>query len=157
MALKSNWNEGRSMQDLNRQLNNLNTKIINSYIRAGENFIKSSREQVQSHSLGTYKDQTTNLRNSIGYYIFHNGELVYEKSFGNQAENLQKVQVLVKARGIQLIGIAGMNYASHVESLGYNVISYQADICMVDLAMYLETLEVIESGSAARMEDTFTP
>ena len=50
-----------------------------------------------------------------------------------------------------------MNYASFVESKGYNVISYQADICMVDLAGYLENLEVIEQGTAARMEETFIP
>ena len=79
-------------------------------------------------------------------------------------EGLKKVLIVAEApgrnedeKGIQLIGIAGMNYASFVESKGYNVISYQADVCIVDLAMYLETLEVIEQGSAAKMEETFIP
>jgi hypothetical protein len=154
MALKSNFNEAKSMQDVQKQAETLYQKIINSFIMAGEQFIINARGQIQDHAMGTYKDQTTNLRNSIGYFVFHNGKLVHEKN--NIETNKSKVEELVKT-GFQLIGIAGMNYASFVESKGYNVISYQADVCMVDLAGYLENLEVIEQGSAARMEDTFIP
>jgi hypothetical protein len=155
MALKSNFNAGRSMRDVQRQADNLYVKIFNSFIVAGENFIRDARGQMQSHEMGTYMDQTTNLRNSIGYFIFHDGRVVKEVS--NYPPNRQLVQDVVKDQGIQLIGIAGMNYASHVESKGYNVISYQADVCMVNLALYLETLGQIEKGSAARLEETFIP
>jgi hypothetical protein len=155
MALKSNFNEANSMKDVQRQADSLYTKIINSFITAGEDFIINARGQMQDHAMGTYINQTTNLRNSIGYFIFHNGELVHEKN--NIVTNKSEVESLIKSKGFQLIGIAGMNYASHVESKGYNVISYQADICMVDLAGYLENLEVVEQGTAARMEDTFIP
>ena len=143
------------MKDVQRQADDLYTRIINAFIYAGETFIANARGQMQDHAMGTYKDVTTNLRNSIGYFIFHDGELVKEVS--NIVTNKALVQDIVKPKGIQLIGIAGMNYASFVESKGYNVISYQADVCMVDLAMYLETLEVIEQGSGARMEETFIP
>jgi len=155
MALKSNFNEARSMKDVEKQADILYEKILNSFRMAGEQFIVNARGQLQSHALGQYKDQTTNLRNSIGYFIFHNGKLVHEKN--EIITNRAKVDEFIKPTGFQLIGIAGMNYASHVESKGYNVISYQADICMVDLAGYLEKLEVIEQGSAARMEETFIP
>ena len=157
MALKSNFNEGASMRDVQRQEDSLYTKIINSFIYAGESFVKNAREQMQDHAMGTYKDVTTNLRNSIGYFVFHDGEMVIENQRGNAIANKQEIQDLIKPKGIQLIGIAGMNYASFVESKGYNVISYQADVCIVDLAMYLETLEIIEQGSAAKMEETFIP
>ena len=50
-----------------------------------------------------------------------------------------------------------MNYASYVESKGYNVISYQADVCMVELGGYLENLDLIKEGTAAGMEETFIP
>lgn len=155
MALKSNFNEGQSMKDVQRQADSLYERIIQSFIRAGEEFVTNARGQMQDHAMGTYKDVTTNLRNSIGYFVFHDGELVKENS--NIVTNKIAIQELVKPKGFQLIGIAGMNYASHVESKGYNVISYQADICMVDLAVYLETLEVIEQGGAAKMEETFIP
>jgi hypothetical protein len=157
MALKSNFNEDRSMQDVNRQKDSLYERIINSFIRAGESFVSNARGQMQDHEMGTYKDVTTNLRNSIGYFIFHDGEIVRENQVGNAVENKQLVQDLIVPKGIQLIGIAGMNYASFVESKGYNVISYQNDICLVELAMYLETLGVIKEGSAANMEETFIP
>lgn len=155
MALKSNFNEGNSMKDVQKQADSLYQKIINSFIMAGETFIVNARGQMQDHAMGTYKDQTTNLRNSIGYFVFHNGELVHQKN--NIVTNLANIQDLIKPSGFQLIGIAGMNYASWVEGNGYNVISYQADICMVDLAGYLENLELVEQGTAAQMEDTFIP
>lgn len=157
MALKSNFNSVDSMRDVLRQADqNIYPKLIRSAIRAGEDFVKSAREQVQSHKLGTYMDQSTNLRNSIGYFVFHNGDLVME--LGNEhPENLRIVRELVSQRGIQLIGIAGMNYASWVEAKGYNVISFQADQCMVDLTMYLTAIGLMDTGSGARLEDTFLP
>lgn len=155
MALKSNFNEAQSMRNVQVQADRLFNRIMDSFIRAGEKFIISSREQIQDHSMGTYKDVTTNLRNSIGYFIFFNGRLIHEKN--DYKINRALIEHVVKDRGIQLIGIAGMNYASHVESKGYNVISYQADVCMIDLAMYLGKLDVVEHGTAARMEETFLP
>jgi len=153
MALKSNFQQN----DYKKQVDSLYTRIINSFIRAGEDFVTNAREQMQDHAMGTYKDRTTNLRNSIGYFIFQDGVLAIENQTGNEEENRKEVQSVVKPKDIQLIGIAGMNYASFVESKGYNVISYQADVCLVDLAMYLETLQVIEQGTAAGVEESFIP
>jgi len=172
MALKSNFNEGQSRQDINRQKDNLYQRVINSFIRAGEDFVKEARNQSAGHEQGHYDDQTANLRNSIGYFIAIDGKIINsnpsdertgKKSEGklNAAEiaiiNQGAINDIVKPEGIQLIGIAGMDYASHVESKGYNVISYQADVCMVDLAMYLEKLGVIEQNSAANIEESFIP
>lgn len=155
MALKNNFNEAQSMKDVEKQAETLYQKIINAFIYAAENFIVNARGQMQDHAMGTYKDQTTNLRNSIGYFIFHNGELVQEKN--EIVTNKSKVEEFIKPTGFQMILIAGMNYASYVESKGYNVISYQADVCMIDLAGYLENLDVIKEGTAAKMEETFIP
>lgn len=155
MALKSNFNEGRIRRETQEQADALYQGIINAFIYAAEEFIVNARGQMQDHAMGTYKDQTTNLRNSIGYFIFHNGELVHEKN--EIVTNKSKVEEFIKPTGFQMILIAGMNYASYVESKGYNVISYQADVCMVDLAGYLENLGAIKEGSAARMEETFIP
>jgi hypothetical protein len=155
MALKSNFNESKSMKEVQQQAETLYQKIINTFIYDAEAFIVNARGQMQDHAMGTYMDQTTHLRNSIGYFIFHNGELVHEKN--EIVTNKAKIQEFIKPSGFQMILIAGMNYASHVESKGYNVISYQADICMIDLALHLEHLEVIKEGTAAEMEETFIP
>jgi hypothetical protein len=160
------------MKDVQRQAETLYQKIIDAFIYAAEDFIINARGQAQSHAAGQYEDVTANLRNSIGYYIFHNGELVIGKEPGTlvgkvnegrlstseiASMNKQTIQDLVKKTGFQMILIAGMNYASYVESKGYNVISYQADVCMIDLAGYLENADVIKEGTAARMEETFIP
>jgi hypothetical protein len=144
MALKSNFNESKSIQDLIRQEQILYEKIIRSFDRAGLNFVTQARQQVQDHALGTYIDQTTNLRNSIGYFIFQDGKLVRENTIGDAIANREMVKDLVIPKGIQLIGIAGMNYASYVESKGYNVISNQGETCIMNLTNYLETAEAIE-------------
>jgi hypothetical protein len=155
MALKSNFNEAKSMKDVEKQVETLYQKIINAFIYDAETFIVNARGQVQDHAQGTYLNQTTNLRNSIGYFIFYNGELVREKN--EIVTNKSKIEQFINPSGFQLILIAGMNYASYVESKGYNVISYQADVCMIDLALHLEKLEVIKEGAAAQMEETFLP
>jgi hypothetical protein len=170
MALKSNFNAANSMKDLQSQADKLYNRMINSFIRAGEDFITNAREQMQSHAMGQYEDVTANLRNSIGYYIFQNGEMVIgskpgDKSGKNTEGKLSSMEIegigkeairdLIKTDRIQLIGFAGMNYASYVESKGYNVISYQSDICIIDLSTYLERLELVEKGTGAQMEDTF--
>jgi hypothetical protein len=156
MGIKSDFNEARSMEDLNKQTEVLYDKIIKAFIMAGEKFVKDAREQMQDHAMGTYKDQTKNLRNSIGYIIFSKGERVHS-NIGPEANELGGILEDMKSEGIQLIGFAGMNYASYVESKGYNVISYQADTCMVDLAVYLENHDLIEPGTAAGIEETFLP
>jgi hypothetical protein len=172
MALKSNFNQGQIAKDVEKQAGLLYQQIIDAFIMDAEQFIINARGQAQSHAAGQYEDETANLRNSISYYLFHNGELVIGKepgSFaGKKAEgrksadeitamNKQSIQEFIKPSGFQLILIAGMDYASHVESKGYNVISYQADVCIIDLALHLEHLELIKEGSAARMEETFIP
>lgn len=172
MALKSNYNEADFGRSIQRQADSIYERILNAFVRAGEEFVKNAREQMQDHAMGTYKDITANLRNSIGYFVFHNGKSVFQnpaadyagpESEGRKAKteiagiNQEVIADMIKPDGFQLIGVAGMNYASYVESKGYNVISYQADICLVDLAVYLENLDIIEAGTAARFEESFTP
>lgn len=145
------------VDDSQEQMENLYKKIRNAFIMAGEQFIINARGQMQDHAMGTYLDDTKNLRSSIQYFILHNGEIVKSSESEFTEQNKALIQALVKPDGFQLIGIAGMNYASYVESKGYNVISVQADTCLVDLALHLENLGLIGEGTAAGIEDTFTP
>ena len=172
MALKSNFNESRFDADVKKQTDVIYEQIVNSFIMAGEQFIINARTQAQDHEAGQYEDVTANLRNSITYYLFYNGELIVSKEPGVYAGktkegkmsaseiaeiNKQVIRDVVSKKGFQLILVAGMNYASWVEANGYNVISYQADVCMIDLAGYLEKRDVITKGTAAQMEETFLP
>ena len=92
----------------------------------GEKFIDIARRN------GSYKDQTGNLRSSIGYIIAKNGEVVAE-NFTESEKGTDKTTGKYKGRrlaeevslshsgGYVLVGVAGMEYAAAVEAKGYEV------------------------------------
>lgn len=94
----------------------------------GEKFIEVARRS------GSYKDQTGNLRSSIGYIIAKDGEVVKE-NFKESEKGTDKTTGKYKGRrlaeevslshtgGYILVGVAGMEYAAAVEAKGYEVIS----------------------------------
>lgn len=79
----------------------------------------------------SYKDQTGNLRSSIGYVVAVDGEIVQMSSFdvvknggwgskGGKTYAMKLVRDFPK--GIVLIVVAGMKYASYVSAKGYDVL-----------------------------------
>lgn len=97
----------------------------------GEECVGIAREQ------GTYKDRTGNLRNSVGYVITHNGNIInrnFEQRVASKVvdaangigvqEGQQLAEELAKRikKGYALIVVAGMHYAYYVESRGYDVL-----------------------------------
>lgn len=79
----------------------------------------------------SYKDQTGNLRSSIGYVVAVDGEIVQMSSFdtvkeGREGSRVGKEYAMQLVRdfphGIVLIVVAGMNYASYVSAKGYDVL-----------------------------------
>lgn len=94
----------------------------------GEKFIQVARRS------GSYKDQTGNLRSSIGYVIAKDGKVVAEnfkesdkgsdKSTGKFKGNRLAVEISLSHKGgYVLVGVAGMEYAAAVEAKGYEVVS----------------------------------
>ena len=97
--------------------------LFNLYV-IGEGSVNHAREH------GTYKDRTSNLRNSIGYVIAYNGEIIeygFKKSAGITDKKAfhadYKIQEMIGDSGFDLIIVAGMNYARPVENRGYDVLS----------------------------------
>ena len=106
--------------------------IIQALIDIGEECIKQAR------LAGSYKDQTGNLRSSIGYVVVVDGDIVQMSGFETvPPKNPQKGDKYTGAEdgkafarqlasrfptGICLIVVAGMNYASYVSAKGYNVL-----------------------------------
>lgn len=94
-----------------------------SYI--GEQVLNAAR------STNSYKDQTGNLRSSIGYVIVKDGSVVRASSFEqvkNGSDGTSKGRSYAESlasrykNGIALIVVAGMNYAAYVKRRGYDVI-----------------------------------
>lgn len=91
----------------------------------GEQVLNAAR------STNSYKDQTGNLRSSIGYVVAVDGEIVQMSSFevvkdGSEGAKGGKDYAMKLTndfpQGIVLIVVAGMNYASYVSAKGYDVL-----------------------------------
>ncbi|MFV0536836.1 MAG: hypothetical protein ACK5M3_05610 [Dysgonomonas sp.] len=106
---------------IRRKIENAEKVIVNTLKYVGEMCVNEAR------SNGDYIDQTGNLRSSIGYVILKDGVIASEnvkassrgsdKSTGTR-EAKQFINELAAKfdKGIVLIVVAGMNYASLVET-----------------------------------------
>ena len=98
-------------------------------------------EQCINHARSTdsYKDQTGNLRSSIGYVLVEDGNIIQQSDFkqeppkaekqightydgGKTGEQFAREIAEEHRAGICLIVVAGMNYASYVAAKGYDVL-----------------------------------
>ena len=113
--------------------------LIEKLAFIGENAINQARDY------GSYKDQTGNLRSSIGYVILRDGRdvnsKVYEAGQGSDRktgvatgkEFIEWAEKEFKDESLVLVIFASMEYAAAVESKGYDVIS-----SAVPLAQFLK-------------------
>ena len=84
-----------------------------------------------------YQDRTANLKNSISFALYLDGEIVTSKigaipkaedvvggqdSVGEALQNYAQQDGVVAPKGYSLIIVAGMNYGKYVEDKGYNVL-----------------------------------
>lgn len=100
--------------------------LLRQLFVVGEKCVNDARLQ------GSYKDQTGNLRGSIGYGIIDNGNIVTTAGFQqvlSGTDGPQKGKAYLdslleenKVNGPTLIVVAGMNYAKYVADKGYNVL-----------------------------------
>ena len=89
----------------------------------GERFVNKAR------SNNTYRDQTGNLRSSIGYVILKDGQIVEQNFLTGKNIGIEKGKQFAKKlsdlypKGFVLVGVAGMEYARYVEAMNYDVIT----------------------------------
>lgn len=102
--------------------------LLDEFRRTGEQFIADAR------SIRTYQDQTGNLRSSIGYALFKDGQMLEQTFPGGDVTGsggtLAKWVANSYKRGYLLVVVAGMFYAQYVEAKSYDVLtgsSYAAE------------------------------
>jgi len=139
MGLKPRFTTKDIEKALNQDLKKIENGILSIMQRAGEEFVSDARQGVNisgAFPKGDYTDQTANLRNSIGYFILVDNDLVAESGGGGIGHMAAKrvLNELPAGSGYRLIGVAGMEYASYLESKGYNVISSQQFQLIIDLS-----------------------
>lgn len=126
MAIKRITPTKQIMQHMDNELAAFERVIIRRLQYMGEKCI------VQARDHGSYQDQTGNLRSSVGYVIVRNGAILSGSNFDTvkggsegQSEGRSFAQELASkfTKGIALIVVAGMEYASYVEAKGYDVLT----------------------------------
>lgn len=110
-----------------------------------------------------YKDRTANLKNSISFALFRDGELLRmnvgqipspeESPQGQQGvqsalETYSSEPGVVAPKGYSLVIVAGMEYGAYVEQRGYNVLHLTKYFLRDELKKVLEeTIEDIDKGT----------
>lgn len=111
----------------------IDTQILRQLSSIGEELCNHARDITPSRNSGGYNDQTGNLRSSIGYAIYKNGERKKKGGFKQVKEGVEGFKTaktaveeygdnVASAQGWTLVVVAGMNYATYVEAKGHNVL-----------------------------------
>ena len=160
MAIRAEFKvEGleRLQQKLMERKENLERVLDMKLLQLAEEAVSHAK-----HNKG-YKDRTANLKNSISFALFHDGELVRmnvgqipkpDKSTQGQGgvqnalETYSSQQGVVAPKGYSLVIVAGMEYGVHVEHKGYNVLHLTKYFLRDEMRTILEeTLNDIDSGT----------
>lgn len=117
----------KSMNEFDNLINEImkiiHDEIFNALAYLGEQSVKKIRDRSADES---WKDQTGNLRSSIGYAIFEHGKKMIQSSFEtvlNGKTGSKVGQDYVDSLATQysnvyaLVIVAGMNYADYVEAI----------------------------------------
>nr|DAE76039.1 MAG TPA: hypothetical protein [Caudoviricetes sp.] len=93
--------------------------LINNLSYIGEGALRIAREQ------GNYTDRTKNLRNSTGYVIAVDGQIIARAGFRSKNEDgasfAEELARTTEGKAV-LVVCAGMNYATYVSRRGYDVL-----------------------------------
>lgn len=89
-----------------------------------------------------YIDDSTNLRQSIGYMIALDGQPIVAKLDNDAARELAQSALDGKVKGVQLILTAGMEYAKYVHRLGYDVLTTAELFCKKEFERMLNKNKV---------------
>lgn len=142
MGLKIEFDIKHFRKEMDQLAAEIDNDVFESLQQAGEDFVTGARNMKKSE--GGFGDVTGALRSSIGYAIRRDGVIIHGDFKGNStgvAAAKQAIEEVEKIEGLQLIGVAGMDYASAVESKGFNVITFQSELMLVDLTDYMKEIE----------------
>lgn len=103
------------MEELEKEIEKFENKIQTIMELGGEAYISTARQN------GSYQDRTGNLRSANSYVVRKKGQPVREVIGKPQTAKL--ISEEPSNADFALIGGNGMEYASHVESKGFDVAS----------------------------------
>lgn len=146
MGITSSFDENAIRKGFDAFIDQVEVQQIKRLQLLGEKCVTEARNN------RGYMMQTGALSSSTGYTIFKDGVAIHDVF--NAADGASESggvvgvkrgqeiaqQVGSQTRGICLVVVAGMNYALHVESKGYNVLASAENLAEQELPKMLEKL-----------------
>ena len=135
MGISTNFNAGDFRKNYEQALIDLITGIKDAFELAGLNAVAYARDK-KPEGVKDFTDRTNNLRSSIGYVLYKDGEKISSNfaaaGSGKDGNGTEGVESGLKhaeqvasnySNGFVLVLAAGMHYAAYVEAKGYDVLS----------------------------------
>lgn len=130
MSIKPNF----SIQHIIKKNREVYNHIFNTILDTLERTLMNVVEKAKSGAYATdpdheYVDRSGHLRQSVGYVIYHNGEMVrssFSSGTGGELVGLEYAQSKAseaKVDGFVCVLVAGKHYARYVENKGFDVIT----------------------------------
>lgn len=145
IELTPNFNLNNIKKAIQNAANTMDRQVSERLQMVGDEFVANARIN------GNYKDQTGNLRSSIGYIVFKDGQPIEENFEVAQKGTDQKTGLNtgrefarnydIPDAGYCLLVVAGMDYAAAVESRGKDVITGSSLIAERELKASFKRLE----------------
>lgn len=147
MALKGKFDAAAFEAYAKRAIAQHRESVMETLIWMGGECVKDAKTN------GSYTDRTGNLRNSVGYIIFENGNIIdeyFEKAVTGTEKSGEDplkigrdlaIEVGSDFPGIVLVVVAGMKYAMYVEAKGKNVLTSAELLARKELPKLFEALK----------------
>lgn len=131
-----------NMSAINQRFTDAQKEITEKMLRVLRYVAEMAINEARAN--GSYRDVTGNLRSSVGYSIIINGQIKEENYTGN-ADGIGKGKSIARELASQqpeiaLVIVAGMKYASQVESRGRNVLTSAEQMAKVMVPNLLKQL-----------------
>lgn len=131
MGFESNFNMNDIIKNHEAFMNNVIENTRKALSRTMKELV------ILAKSKGNYTDRTNKLRSSIGYVMYHNGEMIdsYFEASGKGSEGdgkdgiekglefAKSVAEDIDVNGFVCVFVAGERYARYVENKGFDVIA----------------------------------
>lgn len=130
MNIKANFNISNIEAIIKKETTEWFHNLLGDYQKAGKIFV--DRLRARTKLTGSFANRTFDLRSSIGYLLLFEGKIVDsyfpKMKSGSQGTEIglnyaKEIAGLVQEDGIQMVIVAGMEYALFVERKGYDVLS----------------------------------
>ena len=152
MGIKANQSASDIQRQLLKEMENVERNIEYFLTKIGESCVRLMRNGSEK-SGKDYKDHSGNLRSSCGYAIAKDGRIINVGGFvgkGDEGKATGKNIAIQIAENKSVGGkysfvlVAGMNYASYVQAMGYDVME-SAELNAIKLVNELKTKDLTKN------------